>query len=67
MYRTAIVGIADELRDKGLSVVRCHNQNDPNFYKVEGILLKETKGIEVMNATMGGVWKNELPRYDLVA
>jgi len=67
MYRTAIVGIADELRDKGLSVVRCHNQGDPNFYKVEGVLLKETKGIEVKNATMGGVWKNELPRYDLVA
>ena len=67
MYRTAIVGIADELRDKGLSVVRCHNKGDKNFYKVEGVLLEETKGIEVMNATMSGVWKNELPRYNLVA
>ncbi len=66
LYKTAVVGIVDALVDCGMSIVYMEKHADkPNERNLIQGTVPDSAGVEVINATGGGIWKGEIPESTL--
>lgn len=66
LYKTAVVGISNEIKKQGLTFLRLMYTDDKkNKGGVSTCTFTETKGVRVLNATTGGIWDDEIERVEL--
>ena len=65
LYKTALVSILEQIQREGMSYVRLVQTGIRTKHVLKGIAMEETKGTKFLNATEGGIWRDEVERVDI--